>query len=231
MGKHKIETKIVEFNGLPGSGKSTVVSELNKKIQSEGKRICDFTTYFRKYKSNKKVNIKSILNINCMCIKYIFYILIFSYLQEERFLNKVKVSLSTIKQFLILNYCYSVEQYEYIILDQGTIQNLISIAYDKKVTALKYVEKIFSVIDKTFLNFYIVNTDIDNKSIILRLGKREHGTSRLDLLKNVDLINIINIQRDNFNYIRSSNIILKSINIDTNKDISENVKIVRNFIM
>lgn len=229
MGKSIDKPVIIEFNGLPGSGKTTIALQLYEELIKYGNHVLDFNEYFFKNKRNKILIIKALFQIRGIHVRYLLKILGLIQIRNKIELKKVKMVISAFLHFLIYNYCVKIGNYQYIILDQGIVQNWVSFFYDTLISDTKTVKEIYQDIFKSYPYFYMINSEVNTETILSRLKYREHGTSRLDRLCDKDLGNIIEIQRNNFYTMRKTNEILKSVEIDTKQDPIVNVKKIINF--
>ena len=128
----------------------------------------------------------------------------------------------------------SIEQSEEVILvDQGIVQQIVSISYETELLSDWFVRKMITRIKKKELNLYIVNVDLDVTESFDRLNRRVGNISRIQKMNREQGIETLKTQQNNFNIIRE--IITKtgiaSIDINTHERIEENVRLLKDFIM
>lgn len=119
-----------------------------------------------------------------------------------------------------------------IMVDQGIIQQIISMLYESELISDKYVKKIIKFTKKMGLEIYIINVDLNIKESFDRLNKRKGNISRIQKLNSEIAINTLNTQQRNFNKVREiiKEIDIESIDINTQESIDKNVQSIENFI-
>jgi hypothetical protein len=122
---------------------------------------------------------------------------------------------------------------EVILVDQGIIQQIISISYETELISDRFVKKIIARLKKKNLNLYIINVDLDVAESFDRLNLRVGNVSRIQKMNRKKGIETLKIQQQNFDIIRE--IIRKtgmdSIDINTQVSVDENVLIIKDFII
>lgn len=215
---------IIEFFGLPGSGKSTVVNFLYDLLQKNNISTIKFSEIFDKYQSNlmRKIYLTfiSILlqpKLFFICWKYknfdfkvlnqIVYILRLFYFEETNYFKK------------------SVKNYELIISDQYLIQAIASLMIPANNVNID--EKIISY----FLTYTLNKIDIlvyskcDIETSFERLRKRNNQRTRFDFWD--DKKCLINLERmyNIFEYV--NNYFFETIiSIDAHDEIENKVRLI-----
>nr|WP_320025656.1 hypothetical protein [uncultured Acetobacterium sp.] len=122
---------------------------------------------------------------------------------------------------------------EVIVIDQGIIQQIISMLYKSELIADKYIKKIIKYTKEKDLGLNIINVDLDIKASFERLNQRKGNVSRIQTLSNEMAILTLNTQQNNLYKIREiiNEIDLESIDINTQESIDKNVLLLENYIM
>lgn len=186
---------IIEFNGLPGTGKSTIVECLDKELKSRGYNV------IRRYSHR-------------FWHKYHFTILSAFYNLK---LFKLVRSYSSdivplVKKLHVGNVVWYVRMYKNIekythadfsLIDQGIIQDLATIAWREPLPCNEKLGKVISEIKKMGIRFVRVDCKNDIELSMDRVVSRTHIGHEFEILSNVELKTALSIQADNFSYIRS----------------------------
>ena len=205
---------IIEFNGIPGSGKTTIANELNNILRKEKKSVCLYSDYYKRNCHNRLKQIKEV------CFYFLPFIKYFSLLMKIT--KKIKRDHITFKYILssAVNFCGKIDLYrnskvDYIIIDQGIIQEIESIFFLNEFDT--EFDDIFRLINKYFERTIIINTEIKIEIACDRINTRKNGTSRADGLKNYEEQRKM-LEHENrvFEKIRKSNHIIQAIKIKPN---------------
>lgn len=216
---------IIEFNGLPGIGKTTVARGLgcaykeNRTVffqyTDQRNKILKFLDYIRfntfyLYYELRKYALCEIKPFDRQRAKYVWVILKY-YQMYRRFMND--------------------KPDDILIVDQGIIQGLLSIAHTGEIVSSKALKKIFNFFVKKKIIFTAVactnNSEISYERIHLRGTKQ----GRMDIVEDEMLHQYLEKQTKTLNLINSiasnySNITL--VKIDTRKPVETNVDILVN---
>lgn len=222
---------IIEFNGLPGCGKSTVGKELYNMLPP-GKATYPYVLPIGKF----WLIIKSIFDGS---IIFIFYCLLI--------LRKFKSSSRKEKLYLLIGAYYHFQLYkhfldysdkEYMIVDQGLVQDVISFAYCDSIKSKKYVSKMMNFCFRKFeKSLCIINCDIDIETSLNRISYRgKTDGSRLDKLiskSREKARRVLETQQNNFVVLRDivNKLCYSHIEIRLDKVISDNSKAIYSFII
>lgn len=224
----------LEFNGIPGSGKTTLS---NSVIENQSGMDFVVESYQQVIEKPTRKNLKQL-------VKYLIHVKLSSfrmgclgmmYLLTNRKFNR-KNWLRIVAIIIIYDFYQkkSIEQSEEVILvDQGIVQQIVSISYETELLSDWFVRKMITRIKKKELNLYIVNVDLDVTESFDRLNRRVGNISRIQKMNREQGIETLKTQQNNFNIIRE--IITKtgiaSIDINTHERIEENVRLLKDFIM
>lgn len=228
---------IIEFNGLPGAGKSSVAKELQKKFKSEDLHVIWTKDYTKKVINSKIIYfIKRCLN----CGISLSFSLIYLLFRLKPFQLSRIVYLSNIYTYLsfYLSPPVNKEKPTILIADGGIVQNLLSSIHLSLIPSIRLNEKIFNkILNKLFKHqfiYIIVNCHITHDMAYKRIIKREKSHSRLNRLKGEELLHTLEIQENTFTQIRKAitkDKRSKQINIDMTVSISGNTQYLHDYII
>lgn len=216
------ETVLIEFYGLPGSGKST----LTKSVLSDEKLNASNILPLKLWRDYQKFDISfnSLLKITRVFLTILKNIKLFKGLIFLKSLGRKKLYLYRIyvlfKTLSMIRY-YS-KRYDLIILEEGVIQNLWSIItlLDSKNDIQYFFSKVKD--SKFSLFFYLkVNSETASQRVILRSSK--HKQTRFNGMTEKELVSVFNGNSyvfENF----SEQDRWKTHTIDANSDIESNIK-------
>ena len=220
--KHKI---IIEFNGLPGCGKSAVAHNLIERLSKQEVQVLSCydipegieQRFFHAlydgsipfcYKMAKFIRSYKSSNWSFL------YSLRFAWYFYQRYVHFIKSSSSQV-----------------LVIEQGLIQLLLSYSFSDVIIDKSLIKRIIRDIQKSVFGeaLLLINCEIDVNTSLERITQRgKNDGSRLDkILKSSDssLVNIFKIQEDNLDIIWST--ISESeyegvIHLDMNRTIDEN---------
>lgn len=227
MGKTCGKTIIIEFNGIPGAGKSTTMYEMKKKLKEikikeiSPQRIIAQDVSYKEILFSKEIREAFII--------FLRILLLVSPLTKERW------------RFMQLTFRYwcgvrklgmeKPRQTEVCILEQGIIQGFVSIAYRGKIrNEEKYCRYIGCLMDR--INYVLcINCNVDIETAKKRLKNRKLSGGRLYQIKSdKELEEILLHQKEQFEKIRKISI-QNSFDIDMENNAEENAeKIVKNCV-
>lgn len=187
---------IIEINGLPGIGKTTVAKALGS-ILEENKRKCIY-----RYETQKSFVERY--------IGYLFdgsiplYFLLSKYVKtfENDRMNRIRIASTVVFYYRMYRDFEKKHLDEIMIIDQGIVQALISIAYASAIPSFFELEAIIEYIEKKvhFLRIDCINAiSISNDRIITR----NTSAGRLDVLKEEKRVSVLEIQKHNFKVVRA----------------------------
>ncbi len=221
MGQAGGKPIIIEFNGIPGSGKTTTMFELRKLLKEmKVPEIPD------KAVSECEVNRLTILHSREIRACYITFLKAFFLIRpirRERFriMNRTFHYWYGIK---LLSQDRERKQTRICILDQGIIQGFVSMAFQGKIlNEGKYCQYIKQVLD-SLGNFVCINCNTDVNVSVSRMRQRTHKLSRLDFINNNrELRKALINQKKQFERIRET-AIKKAVSIDMNESPEDNAE-------
>ena len=223
MELHSGKSVIVEFNGLPGTGKTTTAIKL-KQLLFDNEIDCIDSFYYGK--SFKRSRYANWISPSCWRLSNLLndYITTFApsvgkYSRNSKFLQFFR------------EYCeFNSLGCGVLLKDQGLVQMLLSIAHLDKISQFGQIEKIASFLDKR-VSFIRVDCLVDADISYQRILKRPRLGSRLEDIDSIKLMEVMKLQADNLEIIRTSfdEQIRKNIHvikIDTKESADNNAKFV-----
>ena len=229
MGRDNKKSIIIEFNGLPGSGKSTICREMLEIPELFNRSLCTTFSYSPIDKYLKTVW----LNYNCIRFFFAARGYLNNYPNDD---NKSR------RNDLLLMYFFRMylsflkhENSKILIIDQGLVQGLLSVPYNGLLVETKSIDSIIDFLQNNRVSFFRINCKSDVQLSKDRIHSRPTNLSRLDLMDESIVASTLQVQSDNLSLIRESfrrNPFFKDleINIDTMLPPKENVAIISNYL-
>lgn len=194
MGCPTSKPVIIEFNGLPGSGKTTISLLLKKRI--EGLNNIVFLKYYRKVFF---CNVYSIL----LAIRYWrLFFLVKKYSKIFRLKRPLRLCLLYVSYVRMYHDFLKDKSSDILIIDQGVVQSLISLAYKDRVSKNDSLKELLlkSEIDTPQIVF--VNCLINEKLAMNRIIARNQKGGRVDSMEAQEMERTLCVQSENFQCIR-----------------------------
>ncbi len=219
---------ILEFNGIPGTGKTTIANELSKLLEHEGfsVKLMYYHRIWERY-------------------HYPFLIIPFSphlYKLVCMFSNSIKPFRKRTHQssvlFFVRNYIKA-QKYcdsDFLLIDQGIVQDLNTIAWLDRLLDFnkKKLSTVIEAIKKKGVLFHRIDCLNNIELSMERIKKRPPKNHYFEDIPSEQLNEALLTQSANFNYIRSiCNEVLtnqKVITIDTSLLPKENALIIKDFV-
>ncbi|MFL2095833.1 hypothetical protein [Marinilactibacillus psychrotolerans] len=223
---------LVEFNGIPGSGKTTTVNELVQTLKSRKLKVLTLEdVYFYKEKNTfskllttfKALLSYKILKSNYMIFKFLFY---FSFN-----LSRLLFALRLVKLNYQLLRVYENENCDLIVLEEGIIQYTANIPHIDSFDKLTILNDLLLNMLRPYNNILLINCDIDLKESVRRIYKRGLKNRRFDVMKEDELLSGLKENSRLFNVMREFCMRKDSTNLNMSDDINNNVDLVVNKIL
>ena len=188
---------IVDFNGLPGCGKSTYASEVYKKMVSNGDMcyLLNKNEYVLSDKIGNKINDYMRLLI---LPNLIYNLKLFSKWKQNKFDRKISTKekiWKTLRIVVLYDKIHRLSKKEGILLiDQGIIQDYADFYINKEHSyndLLNYAKKYFDIAKKII----IVNCDITEEETIRRIRKRNRKQYDVDKMSDEELEKILKLEK------------------------------------
>lgn len=213
--------KIIEFCGIPGTGKTSIEVKLEEKYQEK--------VISEKKIKNSITNRNSKLTLFYLKPKNFIYLLLVLAIYLKN-IGHIRENFQFFIKILLMNFYRS--QFNngkidknYFFIDEGIIQALVSIWYDKKMKNSYLLRRILRRSYQSD-NEIVSYCKIDEKIAKDRIRARNKMQGRLDKIQQDEyLLEILKLQKENFSLIVE---ILKEkvIEIDTQEEIEKNLQIL-----
>lgn len=217
---------IIEFNGLPGSGKTTIAQELQRHLIKTGKSCLNYYCRSSLFKSPR------------------FLYLMPHYWREIEKAKKNSLSLSLNEEnSYYLHFLQYIRMYrEYIkdvpsdilIIDQGILQSFLSMSHQNKIQSTGIVELFIKSFKIDVFPLVLINCDVDENVANKRIEDRKENGCRVESMSLSERQKTLITQSANLTIIRKaiSNVCLSlpSIEIDATNSIDNNVDQIVSFI-
>ena len=175
---------IIEFTGLPGSGKSTICKELENWLKSLGYDVVNWIYYTSHMSKIRRVAHKIKVSMIFLWAHPILFRGVFRLVRASR-QNRKKDVLSQLLNLVYVSalyQLYSKEKYQdtIVLFDQGKIQALISLIFGSGE------EGNINLLNDSYLDLYpndvVIQIDVSFDEVLTRLKKREGAQSRIEKL-------------------------------------------------
>ena len=169
------QTKIIEFYGLPGSGKTTTCHELINKLRHDGysaAMLADTLSLF---------SIKNVLTIFSVQKLWLFMKIVFS-ICHIRF-SDYEYIFDIYKRMLMYDCIKKKSELDYVIIDHGMLQCFVSAFYGRQYSIRDHSNLIADYLDKAPINglvFCNLSTEDAYNRIRLRNRKDSGRFDQLD---------------------------------------------------
>lgn len=187
---------IIEWNGLPGTGKTTVAGEV-KNILEQNEINCILKHQRPKTKIQKYFSylFDGSLHLHYLARKYAKSI------QGKNVREKIQISSLLVYYYrMYLDFQKSCPN-KVLLIDQGIIQGLISIAHTDPIKNRKTLENVVRFISKK-ISFFIIDCELNPQLSFERIRIRNTNFGRLDNCEDVELKKNLDIQAENFKIVR-----------------------------
>jgi len=220
---------ILEFNGLPGSGKTTNSSVLEAELNKLEIPVVSYSDFLSNEGKNNILRLtKALLNVPFF-ITIKITLLGFSLKNNDK-LWRILTCIYVFEKYILFNK----EATGVLIVDQGIIQGIISLFHLNNHISRKQERNINSIL--SFMNkknVIIVNSICEVGLVCERLSQRKHNGSRFHDMNSMELEKNLMIQNSLFDKIR--NLIIQKnmsqININMESTPYDNYKFVLSRIM
>jgi len=182
-GKSVITPLIIEFFGIPGSGKTTIQRKLSDRLRNQGNLVATREDLFNWAHSRSKLY-KTILIIKepIWVISIVISLIRLKGVRESISRDRIIRILSLIKFPIYLKKFYETNHVDIILLDQGMIQAFWSILYGLNSQKENGIENIVSLINGKMKVQYL-HFQISIDEAVHRIVNRTSGNSRFDGIK------------------------------------------------
>jgi thymidylate kinase len=192
----KLDSKpiIIEFNGLPGSGKTTIARELKKQLDALGYKTT--FSYFR-----RKIH------------RYWFTV-VFNPQYWELVLSVSKFSKTIQRHNSFLKYLYAanyIRKYNdfnnqteknVLIIGQGFLQALISLSHQDRLLVSEQLDAVLRISGMDNLRMIVVNCNIKESVADSRITCRPKNGCRVESMGEDERMLTLRVQRENLDVLR-----------------------------
>lgn len=210
---------IIEFLGLPGSGKTTTVSQLTSYLENYGYECVKPTRRSRLFRYLDYLKLDNIK----------LRILLFHY--SKRYIQ--------VLQFIyfsnwFLDYYNFYKKYQNIpdktvvLAEQGLLQLLISIPFNQVIKDEYALMELLCYLRKKRITFSIVYCASEINTVIQRIRERGISTRRIDSMDEISMNKTIQVQEQNFSmlYDRINEVFNRVITVDSKDSLADKVQII-----
>ena len=218
---------IIEFNGLPATGKTTIANALAPLLEEDGIQCARHFLKHRWQKNGWTVFLSPKLF-------RLFFLL-------KRFADSIQPRRNRLTH--IMGEMYHYRSYRdflhdhkdkrVLLVDQGLIQSIISIAHTDIILDEGTLKKVVSYYSANNIEFICVNCMVDPNLSFERIRNRPDNTARMHQIPHEQLLHAMRMQAVNFDMVRrcfADRLNAKVVNIDTQLDPSENARRIYNAI-
>lgn len=185
---------IIEFYGLPGSGKTTIVNALQSRL--EGMGLTTVTKYFRNIFHRKPQT----LLMAPRYWKLIKASLSFSdLLSKHSYIQRILLMLKFVRMY---RHFESDKPADCLLVDQGIIQGIVSIAHNEKLTRSDKLENLIGLMHMDTMPLIFVNCNVSNETANERILSRPSNGCRVENMTCEERNRTLLIQSNNFYLIR-----------------------------
>ncbi len=194
---------LVEFNGLPGCGKSTVRDILYSEMKTNGYNCVTYESVHEKIPRNIfKAILYAIKNWNFAEI--ISFIKISNNVEFSSFVEQIKRVLAA--EQICVNYRKMIKQNGICLIDQGLLQAIASVIYIYKIKNIQLMEElILGVIKRYDKSLMIVCSvlNVETARERIRFRNFDHGSRFNTITDDRELIGMLEKQNNNIEFVRS----------------------------
>ncbi len=188
---------IIEFNGLPGTGKSTTANELKAQLERRG--IKCYNTFDT---SNGKLlkKIRYVFN-GTYWLLYLSINFVKNCVKTDE-IDKYEVLGILTKFYNIYRDFNKIKPKDVLIIDQGLVQGVLSLVHTGEITDTKGLEKIIRFLKKKNIEFVSVDCICSKELCVDRINKRGRAYGRVDSKSKTEMQDILNLQEQTLQIIR-----------------------------
>lgn len=216
------EPLIIEFNGLPGSGKSSIAQRVVKELEAEGIRC------LRLYNRTKLYRHHRVSLLRPYCLKLYHVLTQYSGLLCPQSRKYAKLSAA----YYLRMYVDFLKDKpsSVLVVDQGILQAFLSLGYTDVMPDSDYLRDAFEIIKRVGNNMMVVNCSCPEDETMARIHGRKPNGARVHAMEEKELQDTLHTQTGNLDLLRSlSKSVLnysKFVDLNTLGSIETNVDII-----
>lgn len=186
---------IIEFNGLPGSGKTTIARQLRRELESLG---CKVSSSYYKRRFHR---FGSLVFLNPRYWSLIKEIFLFSRLfTKKRGLANILHVANYVRKY---NDFVDNSKNGILIIDQGFVQSLVSLAHQDNMPQSDRLDKILRNSGINNMPLCIINCDVDIMVSDNRITSRPKNDCRVEKMNQTERLQTLKVQKENFTTLRN----------------------------
>jgi hypothetical protein len=218
--------KIYEFNGLPGSGKSTLCDALHAKLLEKKIKLGHRNDLYRDIYLPKRnrVLIEALFGYQNIGINLRIVLMAFRYGISK---SRLKWAWGLILLNHLIQKAIETRLYDILILDEGIVQYLTSIPHDKPFVNRASERKLLNLLSDRFRDhLFTINCNITESVNIARLKSRGNPLSRFDRLDEEDLREKLRVKKKNLSYVIENICFTDLIELNMDHDVTQNLELL-----
>lgn len=220
----------IEFNGIPGCGKSTICKRLIASLVDSGEDVLFLQDNIVKISKYKAVIPFLILAevVHGAGVIVRAYIDFYNSLPVKNIETIIRTFAAMKNAMLAYRMCRKNET-TIIISDQCIVQNIVSCFYNHPIQNDVVIENLLNTVGSKIGLFVEMNVEIDIETANNRIQDRNTKGGRLDHLRGNQLTDMLSKQAVLLKHVRTLNNGL-SVTIDSSISIDDNVKVLNDYI-
>lgn len=192
--KHPV---VFEFNGLPGTGKTTIQKELGKLLKADNIEYC--TLYYKQKLYQRAVSLLLSPWLLGLFFKLKSYTKSFPKKQNRNW--HIAGILSFVRSYRDFPLQSGIKV---LIQDQGVVQNFVSIAHHDQIQPVEALNDAIDWIVRRKATFVRIECELDAELSMQRIQSRATSGSRLDAMDIHERRQILLTQQENFRIVREA---------------------------
>ena len=222
---------IIEFNGLPGTGKTTVCKALANRIS--GKRPVSLRHFPKESRLKRYVSYftDGSRTLYRLGVRY----------SDSLYAGDGDTDVAARKKnrdlaFRLVKYYQSYRSFyrkasgdAVLLLDEGIIHTLLTVAHGRSITSAEHVDAIFRFLKKKGIEFIGINCLSDTSLSNSRISERGDTGARLDVCDEEERARVLSVQKANLELLRerAAEILApRTVIVDTARGVDENAAFI-----
>ena len=220
----------IEFNGIPGCGKSTICKKLIACLDESGENVLFLQDRIAKLAGQKAtlpflIFIEGLHGAGAIVVAYLKLYKSIPYRHRETLIR----TFAALKNAVLAYRMCRKNKDVVIISDQCIVQNILSCFYDCPIQNGAVIEELLNTISSKLGLFIAINVEIDVETASSRIQDRNTVGGRLDLLRGNHLTETLSRQSTILKQIRTLNRGI-AITIDSSESPDDNAKLLFDYI-
>lgn len=197
MERNISKTIIIELNGCCGCGKSTLTAVLGNMFKDKKIRYITLNNLLDRNKAKWYHNLLGKnMELGYKLFRYSYSISPLRFDRKQYFKHVLNIY-NAIEQIV------KEREYDIVLLDEGILQGLSSIAYQDIIRKKRAAGQIINLLYKD-KDYYVVNCNLDYEELLFRINKRKRNAGRIDQFKEAEeLESILKSQYKNLSRLRT----------------------------